>query len=72
MQGMADKREGEKNEEDKRGGEERKGEAGQSMDEERVAFGPLEIKRHLEDDGRTLILYTLRVRAGGEDMSEDT
>jgi hypothetical protein len=64
---MAGKREGEKDEEGKRVGKERKGEArqsetGHSMDGEHVAFGPLDIKRHLKDDGRTLILYTLRER----------
>jgi hypothetical protein len=38
------------------------GKAGKSNDGERDAFGPLDIKRYVKDDGRSLILYTLRER----------
>jgi hypothetical protein len=32
------------------------------MDGKREAYGPLDITRHLKDDGRALILYSSRKR----------
>jgi hypothetical protein len=57
---MAEERKGEKDGERKRVEGAREGKAGQSIDWEHDAYGPLDIKRHLKDDGRTLILYALR------------
>jgi hypothetical protein len=35
------------------------------MEGKRETYGPLDITRHIKDDGRALILYTLRKRDKG-------